>query len=207
METDLKYYEVLRGYKRFSRFVKSDINKLLLINTVNNCINGSEWPRSYYNLRDEYLPELLGEEASKFFFWFALGGDLVVDEELKVDEEDIPLLNYIRFNFSQKFIKAKKFNINPNGFSEVYFTHGAEKDRFNTYIMRNDDMQFMLRSNAYEFISMMKEMLDYFSQMVESDVINIDDEDFVENLFEMKTSLESILEKVSGKDIENGSEQ
>src|SRR5690554_6128953 len=107
METNLTKDEILNGRKSFFEFVSVDSNKQLLFRTIENCINGKEWPMSYFQLRSEYLPGIMGEEASKFFFWLALGGHL--SEEYNLDDfnqEELVLINYIIFNYGQKFIKA-----------------------------------------------------------------------------------------------------
>ncbi|MBP1970997.1 hypothetical protein J2Z83_003134 [Virgibacillus natechei] len=74
METRLDESLVVSGYQEFAEFILDDFNKHLLINTIENCIKGSEWPKSYFNLRDEFLPNIIGNDASSFFFWFALVG-------------------------------------------------------------------------------------------------------------------------------------
>lgn len=48
METNLSYDEIIKGREHFSEFISDDFNKQLLINTIENSINGTEWPMSYY---------------------------------------------------------------------------------------------------------------------------------------------------------------
>lgn len=197
METNLTESEVIEGYQHFRNFIFSDFNKQLLIDTIKNTINGTEWPMSYYPLRDEYLPGIMGETASQFFFWFALGGTYHFDFEL--EEEDYSFLNYIYFNYSLKFMRAKQYNNNPFGFTAINFTHGAERDRFNTFIKRNDEEQFMLRTNTVEFSSMLSQSLEYFNNMIQHEAIGVDEDmdHFLENIQEMQESLASIINKIS----------
>lgn len=209
METDFTYEEVLEAYQYFRGFISVEKNNHLMLKTIENCINGPDWPMSYYKLRDEFLPGVMGEEASRFFFWVALGGFLSDDiEDIDYDEDDVPLINYIFFNYSMKFVRAKNYNNNPFGFSGIHFTHGSERDRFNTFIKRNDEEQFMLRMNVGEYSHMLSDSLRYFSDLVSSDVVETIDnkEFFLENVNIMIDDLHTIKYTIQNKDNNNEEE-
>lgn len=197
METNLDEDSVLLGYERFSEAVADDFQKQLMMSTIENCINGPEWPKSYYGLREEILPEIIGKEASLFFFWFSLGGNHMADFELPIINNKTKLfLNYITFNYSLKFVRAKSHNLNPIGFSSVDFTHGQNQEMFNMYLMRNDSEQFLLRLDTSDFSYLMNDTLDYFSQMVEAELIDFDKgklplESLINTLKESLTRLEN----------------
>lgn len=197
METTLSREEVLEGQKNFIQFISNDFNKQMLINTVENCIKGSDWPMSYYNLRSEYLPGLMGEDASKYFFWIAFGGYYF--EEIEFDEKEIALINYISFNYTKIFIRAKKYNYNPLGFDGINFTHGPENDRFNYYIKRNDEYQFMLRTNPLEFLEMITESVDYYTEMMVAGVIDYEDkkDEILNNIETINNFLNRLSNRIS----------
>lgn len=178
METDLDYNQVMNGYSSFVEYISDDFNKHLLINTIENCINGPEWPKSYYNLRDEFIPEIIGLEAASFLFWFALGGNIMddsFDDKIFENEKVNIFLNYIMFNYSLHFKRAKQFNVNPLGLDKVDFTHNQNRNMFNMYLLRNDSEQFLMSMDTSDFSEMISDILYYFSLMLNKGAVNYND--------------------------------
>ncbi|MBD8028134.1 hypothetical protein H9636_15915 [Ureibacillus sp. Re31] len=200
MERNLSYDEVVECYSEFSSFIESDFNKQLVINTIDNCINSKAWPQSYYNLRDEYLPDIMGENASKFLFWFALGG--LLDEQFDgfaINDSHGTFLKFLMYNYSEQFLRAKQFNINPLGFYQISFTHSMDNEMLSTYITRNDSEQFLLKQNVKDFSNMLTEALRYFSLLFMNKAVDpLQYKDILlENIEQMKVFLEYVENTIS----------
>ncbi|ARK32109.1 hypothetical protein [Halalkalibacter krulwichiae] len=175
IELNIDVTEVIDGYTEFKEYINDEFNKGLMLRAIDNTIIGKSWPRSYFELRSSILPAILGDKASKFLFWFIFGGD--DSTEIDYEEEDLPLLNFLRSNYTDKFLKAKQFNVNPHGFYQINYTHGADKDRFNIYITRNDDEQLLLRTSVVEYCGMLSQFIEYFSKMTNAGAIEISAEE------------------------------
>ena len=197
MENNLDKEQIISGYEQFSKFISKDINKHLLINTIENCIKGIEWPESYYSLRDDFLPSILGDEASNFFFWSMFGGLLTNNNWLVLDEDTEDLLRYSMYNYALKFVNAKKYNLNPLGFNKISFTHGSEKEFFNTYILRNDSEKIVFRMDTDNFSELVTEMLDYYSQMIDNDVVDFSEQ--IQSLEQIIDSLDRVTNRLKNK--------
>lgn len=205
IELYLEKQEVVDGYQQFSKFISKDINKQLLINTIENYQKGSEWPKSYYDLRDDVLPDLIGDKASKFLFWFLMGGLHAIKNPIKfnIKEEHETTLNYLYYNYALTFTQAKMFNINPLGFSTVNFTHSNDSDYFHTYFLRNDSQQFLMRLDVADFSRFINDSTYYFSTMLEAGVMNLNGkEEIVNGIIE---SMEESIIKLRNS-IEQGEE-
>ena len=169
MESNLQELEVIEGYYQFKDYINSDFNKQLIIKTVENSLNSSEWPMSYYQLRDDRLPGMLGEQASRFFFWAALGGFNTPEIDITFIQEDKKLMdfmNYIIYNYSLKFIQAKNHNHNPMGFSSLNFTFAQSNEHFNLFLTRNDNEKIHFRLDSEDSSELISDLLEYFSKMV-----------------------------------------
>ncbi|MFA1818986.1 hypothetical protein ACDX78_02080 [Virgibacillus oceani] len=191
MEIDLDYNQVIEGYNSFIDYISDEFNKHLLINTIDRCIEGPEWPKSYYNLRDEFLPKIMGIEASMFLFWFALGGNIKdnsYDDIIFKNEKANTFLNYLLFNYSLDFKRAKQFNVNPLGFDKVDFTHNQNRNMFNMYLLRNDSDQFLMSVDTKDFSLMISDILYYFSLMLNEGAVSFED---ISNLRTIVSDLES----------------
>lgn len=197
MEFSLNEYEISEGREDFSFFASVDLNRELLIKTIENCVNDRSWPMSYYSLRDDLLPAIMGESASKYFFWFLFGGYL--QESDSIEEDCYILLNFIMINYSLKFIRAKKYNVNPLGFDSVALTYSADKERnVNVFIKRNDDNQFMLRTNPNEITSLLRDITEYFSGLMLNEKMSYDEEkkEILNNLDEVEKNIQSIKDSI-----------
>ncbi|QII50485.1 hypothetical protein G3M81_17895 [Bacillus paralicheniformis] len=201
MELNLTRDQVIAGQTEFIHFISNDFNKQLIIKTIENCVNDKDWPMSYYNLRNDYLPNLVGENAAKYFFWVVFGGSFNSEIDFEFENVEVDLMNFVILNYSTKFIRAKKYNINPLGYDSIHFTFGPENDRVNTYIKRNDEEQFILRMNPYEFTDMLNESLEYFSNMVNDDVLEYkEDKEFIlENVESIKSWIDQLETKLKAE--------
>ena len=205
MELDLGKQEVFKGYQEFSKFISKDINKQLLITTIENYQKGSEWPKSYFDLRDDVIPDIIGYKASKFLFWLLMGGLHAFETpiEFKIREDHKVFLNFLYSNYAMQFTQAKMFNVNPLGFSTVNFTHSNDSDYFHTYLLRNDSEQLLMRLDTRSFSSFITESAEYFSQMIEAGVVNLQDEE--EPVNDIIQSLEESIERLRNS-IKHGEE-
>lgn len=199
METNLSLEEIKSSYRSFHNLIKDDVNKIMLINTLENHIKGNQWPKDYYKIRDEVIPAIFGLKFSRFFFWVTLGGLSKMDREKLyfISEEDTPFLNYLQFNYSETFIKAKKYNVNPLGYYGVHFTHGSKKELFNMYLTRNDDTQFLMRANSHELMEMVTEITYFYSNMLLNNAIDIENEmEFSKQLGKLQRSIWFMIEQL-----------
>ncbi|MED1659613.1 hypothetical protein [Bacillus licheniformis] len=209
LELNLTKEEIIEGQAEFIKFISDDFKKQLVIKTLENCVNDKDWPRNYYNLRDDFLPNLVGRNAAKYFFWVVFGGILSEPFESELDFElkdvEFDLMNYVMLNYSLKFIRAKKYNVNPLGYDAIWFTFGPENDRVNTYIKRNDEEQFMLRMNPFEFTNMLNDSLEYFTNMINDDVLEyeIDKEEILENVLSIRECINQLEMKLTSEDQHN----
>ncbi|MBT2224223.1 hypothetical protein KLH71_20380, partial [Bacillus subtilis] len=160
-------------------------------------------PMSYYNLRSDQLPNLIGDKAAKYFFWAVFGGFYSNQFDFEFEETEVVLMNYIILNYSAKFIRAKQYNINPLGFDSIHFTYGPENDRVNTYIKRNDEEQFTLRLNPWEFTFMLKDSIEYFSNMINDDVLDYKPfkDSILENVELIQDSLTQLKNKIKKEEL------
>lgn len=170
IEANIKKADLVKFHREFKNFIKVTINKQMVMESILNKINGKEWPGSYYVLRDQTLPALMGEEASKFLFWCIFNGGDFQSIELGKDEE--AFVNYIILNYSEIFVKAKVHNVSPLGFFEVRFTNAEGNSQFNTYILRNDGEAFLMRNDTHEISRMLSNITEYFTVMVEQGAID-----------------------------------
>jgi hypothetical protein len=178
METNLSLEEVRSYYKVFRNIMKEDINKQMLITTIQNQVNSNQWPKAYYTLREDTIPAIFGSDFSTFLFWYILGGNFQWDgEELNfIDGKDQLFLNYLQMNYSLIFIRAKNFNANPLGYDQVNFTFSSEANLFNLYIIRNDESKFLLRTESLDLTEMIADLTNYFTEMFLSGAIEVEDE-------------------------------
>lgn len=170
VETNVKKSDLVKFQREFKNFIKVTINKQMVMESIRNTLNSKEWPGSYYILRDQTLPGLMGEEASKFLFWCLFNGGDYQNIELSKDEETF--VGYIILNYLVSFMKAKLHNTSPLGFFEVRFTNAEGSPHFNTYIQRNDGEVFFMRNDPHEISRMLSNITEYFSSMVEQGAID-----------------------------------
>lgn len=201
----LETEDVIKGYAKFSKFTIYDFNKSLILTTIENCIHSKEWPERFYTLRDEYIPGIIGEEASKFFFWYVFNFGMERLNVIKYKEDDLVFLNYICYNYVKEFIRAKLYNVNPLGFYEIHYSYGSETDRVNTYIIRNDGEKISLKMDSDEILNLIEQTTEYFSMLVENNnisLINTKDSDNPENstlLLDRIKNIERYIWKIQHK--------
>lgn len=194
IERDISIQEAEKGYREFRNFVRSSFNKQLLLTTLDNAVTSKDWPLQYYSLREQILPFIIGEDASKFFFWFVLSDG---EDDFEPKKEDQSLLHFILLNYTDKFLLAKQFNANPLGFGDINFTTAQDNNYFNTYIKRNDEESFMLRNSIMELSVMLEACYEYLAEMIINDAINYTED--IEPLKELISTTHESLELIQNK--------
>lgn len=196
MEWDQNIVQMKVGYNKLSNFVSNSENKDLLLKTIENCVCSEEWPEKYYALRDEYMPALLGTDASLFLFWAIMNPINDVIEEINVKPKDVTFLKYLFYNYSKHFFKAKYSNVNPLGFFELRYSALSEHHEYNLHIYRNDNKKFLLRLNIDDSYKMIKQMLYYLVEMNKNIGIRLEDED-KEMLIESTETMAVAIDELS----------
>jgi hypothetical protein len=165
LELNLDIEQAKIGYRKLSSFLSNESNKLLLLKTIDNCVNSSGWPDRYYYLRDEYLPAILGQDASKFLFWSIY---YPIDEllaEIKPNYNDAVFIKYLVYNYFDIFFRAKRNTSEPFGFYNLHYTYSADSSSYNLHLYRNDGNKFLLRLNIIDSYRMFDEMLTYLIEL------------------------------------------
>lgn len=165
LELKLSIEQAKIGYGKLSSFLSHESNKELLLKTIENCVNSMEWPEKYYRLRDEYLPAILGQDASKFLFWALYYPIDDVLKEIKPKYNDAVFIKYLVYNYFEIFFRAKSNTSEPFGFFNLHYSFSADSSAYNLHLYRNDGDKFLLRLKIIDSYRMFDEMLTYLVEL------------------------------------------
>lgn len=202
LETNYTQEEVEKYISELNKVLRKDMVKNMLRDIFAKYINDKQWPMSYYQLRDDALPSVIGEDASRGLMWFILGGHVTPLDANRIfnniDNENIRFINYLAVCYVENIYLAKRYADNPMGYHKSFFTFMNYDDKnpylrnlYNLRIMRNDEENMTVSINSESVIKFAYDLLYYFNSMEPFKLNSLNDESR-KNITELRDILNNI---------------
>lgn len=172
---DIKYMETIIDETKVIEYLKL-LNKQLKRDSIRKNIDEYLYKYGkdvlgYFRLRDEILPNLIGESESRIFFWIIFEGLANECDKIKenVDNDVLVYLEKVLFLHYLDWIRIKKQNVNPLVYDSINFLYSKDSEYNNIIFKRNDNETLLMMINSNDILRITIDLLKYYSIILKND--------------------------------------
>lgn len=191
LENNIDINELKKGLEELQRYIKVSANRTILIELFKKYLSTKS---GYYILRDEILPEIMGQGASKALIWSIVSGFIYEDGRVIrscLDANNVEFIHSLVLLFTENIILAKKYNENPMGYYSLHIAYSKNNKKNNLFIKRNDESEYVLCIDIDDCLRMAKDLLYYYNKIQEVNNYKIK-EDSLKTIDEVMSIIECI---------------